>query len=154
MLRITMLLIFVLVGCVGSSPPQDESGGLLQQPETLHSDEDIQKIVPYNIREATRNARHPYDVPAHDVVPSGSLPRAVIFQKLGLSENRIRNFRSSCTGWVSYLYWQVSPSFSLCCMVAHRPELGDQPPSSLALPSQEVYGIRFFAHTEDFLPNH
>jgi hypothetical protein len=145
MYRSAFLLAVVSVSCAGCSSPREEPVRIVQEPEALHSDEDIQKVVPYDIRQATKSAPQLWDVPCHAIVPNGrAMRREVVFEKLGLSENRLSNFLYDYGDHANLLCWQVSPSFSVCC-IASKHGVGNDF-SLLTLPTQEVYAIRFFAH--------
>jgi hypothetical protein len=140
----SIFLVLVAFLCASSLTSDEEVRARLQAAEAFYSDKEIQKMVPYDIEQATKTADDLFDIPCHPIVPSGWMRREVVFQHLGISENRLGQFRSRWSGKIIFLSWQVSPSFSVSCMTAISPELVD--PSSFAHPAQDVYGIRFFAH--------
>lgn len=116
------------------------------EPDELHTDDQIRRLVPYDIAVtsismALREDMEPFDVPCLGVVPEGeSYPRDKVFQALKIDDKRIGDFRHSQINFVIFLTWQVSPSYDISCMTA----INDPENKGLRLtdPKRKVYGIR------------
>ena len=76
------------------------------------------------------------DQPHLDVVTAGSTERRIVFEQLGISEDRLQNFRTSTYGHVEFLAWKISPSYELSCMSGARDSLAFEDPA------RKVYGVR------------
>jgi hypothetical protein len=110
-------------------------------PSKLYTDEEIRKPAKHDIDEVTGRDEALLGTPYLDVVPAGeSSPRAKVFNALDIDDARIQDFRHSQVDFVIFLYWQVSPSYDICCMSATNDRSND----GLALtdPRRKVYGVR------------
>jgi hypothetical protein len=111
------------------------------RPSKLYTDEEIRKLAKYDIDKVTGRNVALLKTPWLDVVPAGeSHPRAKVFKALGIDDARVRDFRHTGMNHVIFLYWQVSPSYDICCMSATNDPNND----GLALTDaqRKVYGIR------------
>src|SRR5262249_19123274 len=107
--------IAILASRSSAEPPKSPAPG----PAKLYTDEEIRKLAKHDIDKVTGKDEALLKTPYLDVVPAGeSYPRAKVFKALNIDETRIRDFRHSEVDFVVFLYWQVSPSYDICCMTA------------------------------------
>ncbi len=152
---VTIILAFVVVGC---ARPKTEANGVdsstsatqpehVSVPTGLYTDEEIRKLAGFDIPNEADYPNGILGVPSLDVVPNGeSYPREKVFGKLKIDDSRIQNFRYWGFNFVLFLYWQVSPSYDICCMTAtNDPENSEVEPTD---PKRKVYGIRLVRRHE------
>ena len=134
-------LAVMIVACGGRPSAQAPPLAPAPRPSKLYTDEEIRKLAKHDIDKVTGRDEALLGTPWLDVVPAGeSHPRAEVFKVLGIDDARVRDFRHSEVDFVIFLYWQVSPSYDICCMSATK----DRNNGGLALtdPQRKVYGIR------------
>src|SRR5438034_902904 len=138
---LSICLTVAVVVCGGRSSAQAPQVVPPPRPSKLYTDEEIRKLAKHDIDKVTNRDEALLGTPWLDVVPAGeSHPRAKVFKALGLDDTCVRDFRHSQADFVIFLYWQVSPSYDICCMSATNDRNND----GLALtdPQRKVYGIR------------
>ena len=114
-------------------------------PPGLHSDAHVRGLAPFDIAAATRAADSILRLPWLDVVPAGETrTRGDVFRALGLDGGRVGVLRSRPVDKVHYLWWQVSPSYDLCCVTM---VLVDEP-RDLTDPGRPVYGVRLVSRPD------
>ena len=136
----SICLTLLILDCASRSfalPAPEEATWAAQ----LYTDEEIRKLAKHDIDKVTGKDEALLKTPYLDVVPAGeSYPRAKVFKTLNIDEARIRDFRHSQVDFVVFLYWQVSPSYDICCMTASNDRGNDK--LELTDPQRKVYGIR------------
>jgi len=131
-----------VVVCGGQSSAQPPQVAPPPRPSKLYTDEEIRRLAKHDIDKVTGRDDALLGTPCLDVVPAGeSHPRAKVFKALGIDDARVRDFRHSQVDFVIFLYWQVSPSYEICCMTAANDRNNDE--LALTDPQRTVYGIRF-----------
>jgi hypothetical protein len=132
-------------------PPPAQEAGLpvapapRPAPTGLYTDEEIRKIAKVEIDREAGAFGLPFDAPILDVVPAGeSRPRGEVFAELGIKDSRVRNFWTSGINHVTFLNWQVSPSYDISCMTGSFDP--DNAGLELTDSRRKVYGIRLILH--------
>ena len=137
------LSILLFASRLFAEPPKSPPPG----PAKLYTDEEIRKLAKHDIDKITGKDEQLLKTPYLDVVPAGeSHPRAKVFKALNIDYARIRDFRHSQVDFVVFLYWQVSPSYDICCMTASNDRGNDK--LELTDPQRKVYGIRLVKRTK------
>jgi hypothetical protein len=143
------LLVFLAAGLglvIAIKSKLDRPPPVAERMDDLHSDEEIRRLAPHDIEASTKTARSFADVPHLEIVPAGeSRPRGEVFRALGISDQKLRDFRTRPSDHVLFLFWQISPSYDIVCMSGNtfREE---------ALPDDDarrkVYGIRLVSRAD------
>src|SRR5262245_25110872 len=116
---LSICLTVTIVVCGSRSSTQAPQSAPAPGPSKLYTDEEIRKLAKHDIDKVTGKDEALLGTPCLDVVPAGeSYPRAKVFKALNINDARIRDFRHSQVNFVIFLYWQVSPSYDICCMSA------------------------------------
>lgn len=129
------LLVLVAVTATGAIA---EPLSTAEPTAKLYTDEQIRKLSPVEIGEQGKlNYLRILDHPCLEVVPAGETqPRKQVFQKLGIEDSHLQDFRHWPCDKIEFLLWQVSPSYDICCMANFYPREDHDNPE------RKVYGIR------------
>lgn len=119
----------------------------------LHRDEDIRRLAKHDIDEVSKRGDI-MAVPWLEVVPAGETKRrGDVFGALGLDEEKVRDFRVVVVrfrGLVTFMAWQVSPSYDLVCMtgIMNRDMVKDPKKWDFDSVDRKIYGVRLVSRAE------
>jgi hypothetical protein len=103
------------------------------------TDDAVRKLAGFDLERELARGNDLLSIRILDVVPSGETrPRGAAFQKLGISDCNLSNYREEGINMVKLLKWNLSPSYDIVCMTGTM----TQPHLSMTDAKREVYGIR------------
>jgi hypothetical protein len=81
------------------------------------------------------------------VVENGdSLPRREVFERLGIADHRLKDFRAYVANSDCTLLWQISPHYDVVCRT-----FADDSPQLASDPQRMVYGVQMRERSADEL---
>lgn len=145
------VIVVINLGTDGDSKlvnylPMEQGGELLQwhREDSLVktkplTDDAVRKLAGFDLDNELARGKDLLSIRILDVVPSGETrPRGAVFQKLGITDSNLSNYREEGINLVKLLKWNISPSYDIVCMTGAT----TQPHLPMTDPKREVYGIR------------
>ena len=145
-MRISIIAVcLVFTGCSQPGPTTPLTKAI-QEETGLYTDAQISSLSPIDV-DKLHPDDEPFDLPCLNVVPNGeSKPIGRIFAELGLVEARCKDFRSEGIGKVTFITWQVSPSYDLSLMTANNSPMNSG--LTLTNPQRHAYGVRIMKRSK------
>lgn len=113
----------------------------------LMQDKDIRQLAHFDLEKELQEKNDLLNIRILKVVPAGETkPLEDVFKALKLEDANLGKPRQSTMNHVTFLRWQVSPSYDLVCMTSSL----NQPEGDVPSGKRSVYGVRLVMHTMQF----
>jgi hypothetical protein len=129
-----LLVVIAAIGCGWWMHYQSFSAG-------LYSDADAEVMKAMHVV-GSDNRGDDYLV----VENGNSMPRWEVFERLGIADHRLRDYRAYVANNDCTLLWQISPHYDLVCRTG-----ADDSPQLASDPQRKVYGVQIRERNADEL---